>query len=267
MPSPWQRPRATGWCCGCSPSSRRWPYTACVTLPCVGRLVAFRIPRQFVMLHCGKTYGVSPLMTTQDEKTGVNSERFDANIAKIEELSQRLVAGLSRKKAIDQSLQGPSQELYMKAANAYLAEMMANPSKILEHQISYWGKSLKHYVESTGSSEQRKIGGANRFDARGQEILAPDVANAPLFQLHQAAVLMSSEPSLRPSKTSRAWSPTKKSGWNFSVARSSTCSARQIFWAPIPRRCRKPWKPKVSRWSTGWKTWCATLKPTTAIFW
>jgi polyhydroxyalkanoate synthase len=36
----------------------------------------------------------------------------------------------------------------MKAAAAYLAEMMQNPAKVVEHQVNYWGKTLKHYVEA-----------------------------------------------------------------------------------------------------------------------
>jgi polyhydroxyalkanoate synthase subunit PhaC len=71
-----------------------------------------------------------------------------ANIAKMEALSQRLVIALSNRKQADSALSGPSSEVYMKAAAAYVAEMMQNPAKILEHQISYWGKSLKHYVEA-----------------------------------------------------------------------------------------------------------------------
>ena len=75
-------------------------------------------------------------------------EKLNANLAKLEELSARLVAALGHKKPVPPSLQGPGQDLFVKAAAAYMAEMMANPSKILEHQISYWGKSLKHYVEA-----------------------------------------------------------------------------------------------------------------------
>ncbi len=86
-------------------------------------------------------------MTTDHDETPV-SETLAGNLAKVEELSQRLVAALSQKKPIDPSLQAPNTELFMKAAAAYVTEMMTNPSKILEHQISYWGKSLKHYVEA-----------------------------------------------------------------------------------------------------------------------
>lgn len=75
-------------------------------------------------------------------------ERLNANLARVEDLSQRLMVALSSRRQHDPALNGPSQDVYVKAAAAYVAEMMQNPSKILEHQISYWGKTLKHYVEA-----------------------------------------------------------------------------------------------------------------------
>jgi polyhydroxyalkanoate synthase len=87
-------------------------------------------------------------MTTDQDETGPKFERLNANLARVEDLSQRLMVALSQHKKADPALNGPSQEVYMKAAAAYVAEMMQNPSKILEHQISYWGKTLKHYVEA-----------------------------------------------------------------------------------------------------------------------
>ncbi|ALI56466.1 class I poly(R)-hydroxyalkanoic acid synthase [Celeribacter marinus] len=75
-------------------------------------------------------------------------DKLNENIERIEGLSQRLSAALARKKPIPAALQGPSQELYLKAASAYMSEMVNNPAKIVEHQIGYWGKTLKHYVEA-----------------------------------------------------------------------------------------------------------------------
>ena len=83
-------------------------------------------------------------MTTTENDAGARLERLNANLAKVEELSSRLIAALSRKKSDPASLQGPSHDLFMQAAAAYMAEMMANPSKIIEHQVGYWGKTLKH---------------------------------------------------------------------------------------------------------------------------
>ncbi|MFC7703891.1 PHA/PHB synthase family protein [Plastorhodobacter daqingensis] len=101
-------------------------------------------------------------MTTEEEAGALRLERLNANLVKIEELSQRLVSALSKRKSGDPGLQGPSQELFMKAAVAYVAELMQNPSKVLEHQISYWGKTLKHYVE------------ANQALASGKLVAPPD---------------------------------------------------------------------------------------------
>ena len=87
-------------------------------------------------------------MTTDAKVEGDRLVRLNANLARVEELSQRMTAALSHRKKADPALQGPSQDVYMKAAAAYVAEMMQNPSKIIEHQVNYWGKTLKHYVEA-----------------------------------------------------------------------------------------------------------------------
>ncbi len=96
-------------------------------------------------------------MTTNEIDAGQNLEELNSNLAKIEDLSQRLVAAMSHKRQVRPSLQGPGQDLYMKAAAAYMAEMMANPAKIIEHQVSYWGKSLKHYVEAQQALASGKL--------------------------------------------------------------------------------------------------------------
>lgn len=95
-------------------------------------------------------------MTTDDSgdnvSTGAQSDknigRLDENLAKIEELTQRLMVAMSSGRIVPPSLQGPSQDLYVKAGAAYMTEMMNNPAKMLEHQIGYWGKTVKHYVEA-----------------------------------------------------------------------------------------------------------------------
>ncbi|MCA8879195.1 MAG: class I poly(R)-hydroxyalkanoic acid synthase [Rhodobacteraceae bacterium] len=87
-------------------------------------------------------------MTTDEKIAGAELERLNHNIARIEELSQRLVAAIANRRQVDPSLQVPSNEVFVKAATAYMHEMMQNPAKILEHQVTYWGKMLSHYVEA-----------------------------------------------------------------------------------------------------------------------
>lgn len=76
------------------------------------------------------------------------AERLKANLAKVDELSKRLTAAMTQRRHVDPALHGPAPDVYMKAAAAYLAEMMQNPAKVVEHQVNYWGKTLKHYVEA-----------------------------------------------------------------------------------------------------------------------
>ena len=74
--------------------------------------------------------------------------RLTENLKKIEDLSVRLTAALAHQKAYDSALDGPGQALMMQAASAYLSTLMQNPSKIIEQQVSYWGKTLSHYAEA-----------------------------------------------------------------------------------------------------------------------
>ncbi|MEM1038249.1 MAG: class I poly(R)-hydroxyalkanoic acid synthase [Pseudomonadota bacterium] len=86
------------------------------------------------------------------------SDKLQANLERVDQLTKRLVSALSEKKEpTPQALQGPNQELFMRAATAYVAEMMANPAKIMEHQIGFWSKSVKHYVEAQAALAQGKI--------------------------------------------------------------------------------------------------------------
>jgi polyhydroxyalkanoate synthase len=87
------------------------------------------------------------MATTQNE-ADERLVRLNANLEKVEDLSKRLTAALAHRKTADAALSGPGQEVYMKAATAYVAEMMQNPSKMIETQVSYWGKTLKHYVDA-----------------------------------------------------------------------------------------------------------------------
>lgn len=92
-------------------------------------------------------------MTTEDSAPDTKAaleraERLNANLAKVEELSKRLTAAMTHRRQVDPSLHGPAPDVYMKAAAAYFAEMVSNPAKVVEHQVNYWGKTLKHYVEA-----------------------------------------------------------------------------------------------------------------------
>jgi polyhydroxyalkanoate synthase len=96
-------------------------------------------------------------MTTKDVAAPEMSAELEANLHKVEELTQRLMSALSHKKQINPALHGPDAMLYGKAVQAYWQEWLQNPAKILEHQIEYWGKSVTHYVEAQQALAKGKL--------------------------------------------------------------------------------------------------------------
>jgi polyhydroxyalkanoate synthase len=73
---------------------------------------------------------------------------MNENLARVEELTQRLVQAFSARNPANPSLNGPEQELFAKAASSLWADMMENPGKIYERQLEYWGKSVRHFMEA-----------------------------------------------------------------------------------------------------------------------
>ena len=132
-------------------------------------------------------------MTTNETETADDADRLGQNLARVEELSSRLVAALSRKRTMAPSLQGPGQELFMKAAAAYMAEMMANPSKILEHQIGYWGKALKHYLEAQEALAHGKLEAPEDHSPKDRRFSNPLWDTHPYFNYIKQQYLFSAE--------------------------------------------------------------------------
>ncbi|NDR59122.1 class I poly(R)-hydroxyalkanoic acid synthase [Aliiruegeria sabulilitoris] len=131
---------------------------------------------------------------TTDQKTGApDQDTLTANLAKIESLSQRLVAALSHQRQIDPSLQGPGQDLYMKATSAYLTEMMKNPAKVFEHQVDFWGKTLKHYIEAQQVLAAGKLQPPEDHTPRDRRFAGELWQSHPYFNFLKQQYLMTSD--------------------------------------------------------------------------
>lgn len=87
-------------------------------------------------------------MTTKDSVAGENLEKMTENLSRVEALSKRLIAVMNHRNPANPSLNGPEQELFSKAATSYWSEMTKNPSRIFEHQLEFWGKSVKHFLDA-----------------------------------------------------------------------------------------------------------------------
>jgi polyhydroxyalkanoate synthase len=94
-------------------------------------------------------------MTTSDEDAPASttqlSAKFAANLARMEELAQRLATATAQKRVPNPALEGPGAELYAKALAAWLTDALANPGKLIEEQVQAWGKALRQYVDATGA--------------------------------------------------------------------------------------------------------------------
>ena len=87
-------------------------------------------------------------MSTQEDVTAADFQKINENLAKVEELSKRLVKALSYRNPANPSLNGPSQELFAKASASYWTEFLENPGKLYEHQVEFWGKSVRSFLEA-----------------------------------------------------------------------------------------------------------------------
>ncbi len=87
-------------------------------------------------------------MTTKDAAVTQESSAMQRNLKKIEVLSERLMTALANKRMANPGLQGPQPDLMIKASAAYMQDAINNPSKIFEHQVSYWSKAVQHFMEA-----------------------------------------------------------------------------------------------------------------------
>jgi polyhydroxyalkanoate synthase len=132
------------------------------------------------------------MATTQNE-ADERLVRLTANLAKVEDLSKRLTTALAQRKSADRALGGPDQDVYMKAATAYVAEMMQNPSRLIESQVSYWGKTLKHYVDAQHVLLQGEIKAPPDPTPKDRRFSNPLWEDHPFFNYLKQQYLINSE--------------------------------------------------------------------------
>lgn len=91
-------------------------------------------------------------MATHEDVAVENLEKLNENLVKVEELSQRLVQAFSRKNPANPTLNGPSNELFAKAATSFWTEVFEHPEKIYENQLEFWSKSVQQFAEAQQST-------------------------------------------------------------------------------------------------------------------
>lgn len=121
-----------------------------------------------------------------------DQEVLEKNLSKINDLTQRMVAAMSDRKAHSPALESPDYHFYAKAAAAYFAEMMSDPSRIIEAQVGYWTQSLKNWSEI----QQQIATGQFEDDAEpstDKRFQNPNWDKNPYFKLIKQQYLLSSQ--------------------------------------------------------------------------
>ncbi len=87
-------------------------------------------------------------MTTELKSPPENLEKLSVNLARVEELTQRLIQAMAQKRTPNPAVEAPGAGLFAHAVNAYWKEALENPGKLIEQQAVLWGKTLKHYLDA-----------------------------------------------------------------------------------------------------------------------
>ncbi len=119
-------------------------------------------------------------MTGETDNAGKNADKLNDNLAKVEELSQRLIQALAARKPANPTLNAPPPELFVKAAQSYWSEMLENPGRIYEQQLEYWGKSVRHFLDA----QQMLIRGAPVIEEEFDPLAGDRRFANPLWNSH-----------------------------------------------------------------------------------
>ena len=114
-------------------------------------------------------------------------------MARVEELSQRLIDALSQRKPTPPALNGPETALYTRAAQAYWQDWMHNPAKIIEQQVQYWGKTVTHFVEAQTALASGKLAAPDDPGPRDRRFANPLWDNHPYFNFIKQQYLINAE--------------------------------------------------------------------------
>ncbi|MFD1881130.1 class I poly(R)-hydroxyalkanoic acid synthase [Paracoccus pacificus] len=85
------------------------------------------------------------------------TEAMAQNLERIEALGQRLMAALARKRPLNPGVEGPGQDLYLRAGAAVWKQWTEQPGRMIEQQVKFWGETLKHYADAQNALSRGKI--------------------------------------------------------------------------------------------------------------
>lgn len=136
-------------------------------------------------------------MTTHSDNdvipAGETLEKMTENLKKVEELSERLQRVLTNRQTHNAALDGPNQELFGRAAQAYWTEAVSNPAKVFEHQMSYWSDTMKQFVQAQQELAKGKLAAPEDPGPKDRRFANPLWQTHPYFNYIKKQYLINAE--------------------------------------------------------------------------
>ena len=173
-------------------------------------------------------------MTTSEYETDQKVARMRENMARVEELIARLTNALAQRDAPRASLQAPDSDLFLQATVAYWSEMVKNPSKILEQQLDYWGKSLQHFVAAQEALREGKLEAPDDLTPADRRFSNPLWSSHPYFNFIKQQYLISSEAMAKSVQALDMLNPREKRRLSYFTQQIADLMAPTNFFATNP---------------------------------
>ncbi len=131
--------------------------------------------------------------TDQVAETEAAMTRMADNLKKVEKLTERLGQVMTNRQTHQQALDGPNQELFAKAGQAYLAEALTNPAKLMEHQMGFWTKTVTHFMEAQQALAKGKLEAPQDRTGKDRRFANPLWETHPYFNYVKQQYLINAE--------------------------------------------------------------------------
>jgi len=131
--------------------------------------------------------------TDDGEPTAASLARMTENLSKVDALRERLNHVLANRHTHQAALDGPNQELFAKAAKAYMQETLTNPAKVIEHQLEFWSKSVTHFVEAQQALAKGTLSAPEDRTTSDRRFANPMWQQHPYFNFVKQQYLMNAE--------------------------------------------------------------------------
>ena len=132
-------------------------------------------------------------MATSEHDDGQKAERLQENMARVDALTERLTTALAHRTPPRPSLQAPDPDIFLHAVTAYWTDIARNPSKALEQQLEFWGKSLKHHLDAQTALQTGKLQAPDDPTPADRRFANPLWTTHPYFNYVKQQYLIASE--------------------------------------------------------------------------